>query len=116
VKLLFDANLSPALVKELDADFRESEHVRALGLQAAPDADIWERAKADAFTIVSKDTDFRELSFVKGHPPKVIWLDVGNAGTNQIVALIQREGHRITEFEQDGNASLLILSLAANAV
>lgn len=116
MKPLFDANLSPALVKLLEADFPSSEHVRAIGLQAAPDTDIWDRAKADGFTIVSKDTDFRERSFVEGHPPKVIWLDVGNAGTDQIVALIQSERQRIIEFEQRADASLLILSLGANAV
>lgn len=116
MKLLFDANLSPALVTAVGTEFRDSAHVRTLGLRAASDADIWNRAKVDGFTIVSKDTDFRELSFVKGFPPKVIWLDVGNAGTEQIVALIQRERPRIDEFERQSEASLLILSLGANAV
>ena len=36
------------------------------------------------FAIVSKDSDFREGSFAEGHPPKVIWLAVGNAGTAEI--------------------------------
>ncbi len=116
MKLLFDANLSPALVKTLSTVFPASAHVRALGLRAAPDAAIWDRAKADGFTIVSKDTDFRERSFVEGLPPKVIWLDVGNAGTEQIAALIQRERQRIEEFGHRAEASLLILSLGANAV
>jgi predicted nuclease of predicted toxin-antitoxin system len=31
---------------------------------------IWEHAKSHGFAIVSKDTDFRERSFVEGFPPK----------------------------------------------
>jgi len=43
---------------------------------------------------VSKDTDFRERSFVEGFPPRIIWLDVGNAGTRSIADLLRRERHR----------------------
>jgi hypothetical protein len=46
----------------------------------------------------------------------VVWLDVGNAGTGDIIALVQRERHRILEFEGQPDAALLILSLGASAV
>ena len=49
MKLLFDANLSPALVKLLEADFPGSAHVRAIGLQAAPDSQIWDHANSVTF-------------------------------------------------------------------
>lgn len=116
MKALFDANLSPALVKALDLQFPNSAHVRNVGLRTAADDEIWNYAKVNGFTIVSKDTDFRERSFVEGAPPKVIWLDVGNAGTDEIVSLVQRERRRILEFEGQLDASLLILSLGASAV
>ena len=77
---------------------------------------IWEYAKAHAFMIVSKDTDFRERSFVEGFPPKVIWLDVGNAGTGQIEALLRGERQRIEHFESSSDASFLILSSGAPAI
>lgn len=48
---------------------------------------------------------------MEGAPPEVIWLDVGNAGTDEIVTLVQRERRRILEFEGQLDASLLILSL-----
>jgi len=116
VKLLFDANLSPALVDGLGSAYPNSTHVRDVGLRTAADAAIWNYAKANGFAIVSKDTDFRERSFVEGFPPKVIWLDVGNAGTEQIVALVQRERLRVDAFDRQVDASLLILSLGASAV
>jgi predicted nuclease of predicted toxin-antitoxin system len=64
---------------------------------------------------VSKDTDFRERSFVEGFPPKVVWLDVGNAGTAQIEALLQRERERVEHFGQSADESLLILSFGVLA-
>ena len=45
--------------------------------------------------IVSKDTDFRERSYVEGFPPKTIWLDVGNAETVAIAELLRRECGRV---------------------
>ena len=116
MKALFDANVSPALVRALNLQFPNSSHVRDIGLRTATDDEIWNYSKANEFTIVSKDTDFRERSFVRGAPPKVIWLDVGNAGTSDITALVQRERHRILEFEGQPDAALLILSLGASAV
>lgn len=116
MKLLFDANLSPALVTGLRAEFPGSSHVRDVGLRSASDAEIWEYAKTHDFAIASKDTDFRERSFVEGFPPKVIWLDVGNAGTASIEALLRSEQQRVEAFALATDASLLILSIGASAV
>ena len=66
--------------------------------------------------IVSKDTDFRERSYVEGFPPKVIWLDVGNAGTAEIVQLLTRERPRLEQFDRMEGTSLLILSIGLTAI
>ena len=68
------------------------------------------------FAIVSKDTDFRERSYVEGLPPKVIWLDVGTAGTVVIAELLKRERQRIERFEAGHETSLLILSIGPTAI
>jgi predicted nuclease of predicted toxin-antitoxin system len=116
VRLLFDANLSPALATRLRAEFPASTHVRDAGLRAGTDQEIWDYAKANGLVIVSKDTDFRERSFVEGFPPKVVWLDVGNAGTEPIAVLLQTERQRVERFGESPDTSLLILSLGARAV
>jgi len=116
VKLLFDANLSPALVGRLAGAFPESTHIRDIGLREAPDEAIWDYAKLNGMAIVSKDSDFRERSFVEGFPPKVIWLDVGNAGTTKVASLLQRERGRIEEFNASADSSLLVLSLDSAAI
>ncbi len=116
MKLLFDANLSPALVAHLRAPYPGSLHVRDIGLRAGSDAQIWERAKAEAFVIVSKDTDFRERSFVEGFPPKVIWLNLGNAGTLEIAARLRDAQVALTDFVADPNGSLLVISTDGRTV
>ncbi len=63
------------------------------------------------FTIVSKDNDFRQLAFVRGAPPKVIWLSVGNAPTQQIAHLLSGASARIASFDADPQTSLLVLEV-----
>lgn len=116
MKLLFDENLSPRLVRLVATDYPESVHVRDVGLKGHVDDDLWQFARRSGFTIVSKDTDFRERSYVEGFPPKVIWLDVGNAGTQVVAQLLANELERARQFEMDEEASMLILSLSKNAV
>ena len=116
MKILLDANLSPALVARLAAEYPGSSHVRDVSLRSALDAQIWDYAKTHGFVIASKDTDFRERSFVEGFPPKVIWLDVSNAGTDPIEALLRGEQRRVETFAAATDASLLILSIGVRAV
>jgi len=116
VKLLFDENLSPGLIRSLEKEHPGSSHIRTLGLLGATDRAIWERARLDRYTIVSKDNDFRQLSFVHGAPPKVIWLAVGNAGTEAILYFLRSQRVAIQAFETDTEASLLVLTLAESAV
>jgi predicted nuclease of predicted toxin-antitoxin system len=116
VKLLFDENLSPKFVQAFASEYPGSAHVRTLGLRGATDVAIWERARQDAYAIVSKDNDFRQISVLRGAPPKVIWLSVGNAGTEAIARFLRSRHKEIQSFESDEGASLLVLALAENAV
>ena len=70
MKLLLDQNLSRHLVGHLRKVFPGSEHVSAVGLQDATGDEIWEYAGEHDLGIVSKDSDFRQLSFLHGPPPK----------------------------------------------
>jgi predicted nuclease of predicted toxin-antitoxin system len=116
VILLFDENLSPKLSRMLASEYPGSQHVGEVGLRGADDRQIWDYARAGGFAIVSKDTDFRERSFVEGFPPKVIWLDVGNAETRMIAGLLRRERGRVDAFARQDETSFLILSIGASAV
>ena len=109
MKLLIDENLSFRLAAQLAADYPGSTHVRDAGLRGASDDAVWDFAREHGFSIVSKDNHFRQRAFVEGHPPKIVWLDVGNAGTAEIGSLVQAERERLLAFERDPDESLIVL-------
>jgi len=111
MKLLFDENLSWRLVGLLGAEYPDSSHVDEQGLSGQPDSAIWTLARSDGFVIVSKDNDFRQLSFLRGAPPKVVWLSVGNASTARIAALLRAQAGVLDRFDMDSDASLLVLTI-----
>ena len=109
MKLLFDQNLSRKLPARLADIYPESVHVYELNLAEADDAQIWEYAKTNGLTIVSKDTDFQPRSLLYGSPPKFIWLRVGNCSTAEIESLLRRSSPIIHTFLNDASESHLIL-------
>jgi predicted nuclease of predicted toxin-antitoxin system len=113
VKLLFDENLSHRLLTRLAANFSGSEHVEQAGLRGRADIEIWEYARVHGLAVVSKDNDFRQLSVLKGSPPKVVWLSVGNAGTEAIAEFLQHNSDRIATFGRSDDENLLVLELTS---
>jgi len=116
VKLLFDENVSARLPGLLHDDYPGSVHVRDVGLLGASDGQIWAHAREHGFVIVSKDDDFRQRSFLEGAPPKVVWLQVGNAGTTAIAELLRERAPRLRQFEREEESALLIVSVSRRAV
>ena len=110
LKLLFDQNLAPRLVARLVDLFPDFEHVRDAGLAVADDKAVWEHAKAGGLAIVSKDADFRQLSFLHGSPPKVVWPRVGNRSTSHIEAILRAHAADLEAFDADPVASMLVLT------
>jgi predicted nuclease of predicted toxin-antitoxin system len=100
VKLLFDHNLSPRLVNRLADLHPHSSHALALGLDQAPDLAVWEKARQDGYTIVTKDSDFADLSVLRGFPLKVIWIRIGNCTTEQVERLLRANHQAVAAFEQ----------------
>ena len=110
MKVLFDENVSPRLVAALTDVFPGSVHVRDIGLARATDAAIWVYARDRGLTIVSKDSDFHQVSFLRGPPPKVIWIRRGNCSTADIETLLRSNRTEILAFEADEEAAFLALS------
>ena len=110
MKLLFDENVSPRLVAGLSDVFPGSVHVRDVGLDRATDAGIWGYARDHDLSIVSKDSDFHQVSFVRGPPPKVIWIRRGNCTTADIEALLRSNQTGILAFAAEADAAFLALS------
>jgi predicted nuclease of predicted toxin-antitoxin system len=109
LKLLFDQNLSPRLVKALSDLFPDAQHVFQLGLAEQGDSAIWEYAKLNGLTIVSKDSDFVLQSLLYGAPPKVIHLQVGNCPTSAIEKLLRDNLDLIHELDESGEKTCLTI-------
>ena len=109
VRLLFDQNLSYRLVAALGDLFPDSVHARDIGLASADDDAVWRHAREAGMTIVTKDGDFHQMSFVHGPPPKIVWLRVGNCTTDEAEALIRLNARSISSFVEDAEESLLVI-------
>ena len=110
MKLLLDQNLSPLLVSRIYDLFPGTMHVRELGLARADDTRIWNHAQDHQFTIVSKDSDFHQMSFMLGPPPKVIWIRRGNCSTAEIERVLRSRRAEILAFANDPETAFLALS------
>jgi predicted nuclease of predicted toxin-antitoxin system len=113
VKLLFDENLSPRLPGVLADTYPGSAHVHGCGLGNADDSAIWQYAKDNDFTIVSKDSDFQERGVLHGQPPKFIWLRAPNCSSQEIENLLRTALPIIQRFIQEGQESCLVLGVRA---
>ena len=109
MKLLFDQNLSPRLARSLAGVYPGSTHVMDAGLSEADDRTIWTFAKERGFTIVSKDGDFRQLSFLAGPPPKVVWVRLGNCTTDDIATVLRRRADDLRDFASAPEAAFLVV-------
>jgi predicted nuclease of predicted toxin-antitoxin system len=108
VKLLFDQNLSPKLVRTLADLFPYSAHVDPLGLGTASDDVVWDYCLKHEFTVVTKDEDYSTLSVLRGFPPKILWLTLGNCSTRQIEDLFRKQIDQIRQFELEASGVLIL--------
>jgi len=106
--LLFDANLSPLLAQSLSSLYPQCIHVQEIGLRAK-DSEIWDFALQNDFAIVTKDTDFEAMSFLRAPPGKVILITLGNCATERVADLLESEEQRIQEFLTHPLETLLII-------
>ena len=109
MKLLLDENLSARLVGLLIDLYPGSSHVADEGLVGAPDEALWTHAAQHGFTLVTKDEDFHRLSVLRGAPPKIVWIRLGNCATADIARLLRFRAPLIAAFVDDPNATFLAL-------
>jgi predicted nuclease of predicted toxin-antitoxin system len=107
MKLLFDANLPKRLVRLVEIKFPSSLHVVDAGLLTASDQKIWDYARSNGFTIVSKDSDFADLVILRGHPPIVVWLRLGNASVERITVSLKAKFNAIEMAANDPAAGII---------
>lgn len=92
MKIWIDAQLSPAIAAWINRTFDEveAESVRSLGLRDSTDLEIYNRAKQENATVMSKDDDFIELIDQGGSPPKLIWVTCGNTSNAKMREILHK--------------------------
>ncbi|MGB9750724.1 MAG: hypothetical protein C0183_04815 [Roseiflexus castenholzii] len=109
MRLLFDHNMSPRLLRSLSDLYPDSSHVSLVGLATADDRTVWQYAQTHDYIIVTKDSDFSDINVLLGFPPKILWLRLGNCTTGDIERAL-RNGHMaITNFAADPTIGTLEL-------
>jgi len=101
VKLLFDQNISFRVLRRILDEFPESSHVKDFDLVSASDEQIWLFSKENEYTFVTFDADFYDFATLYGHPPKVIWLRIGNTSTDNLIRVLTSNANTIKNFIAD---------------
>ena len=109
MRLLFDEQLSEELVSLLADLLPDSLHVRFLGAGGAADLVVCQLARDHGCLLVTKDEDFHRLSVLRGAPPKVVWLRVGNCTTHDVAELLRNRAGDLRTFEAHSEATFLEL-------
>ena len=81
-------------MRQLGTRFPGSAHVYDPALGGATDTVVWEAARRDDFVLVTKDEDFQAVSVFRGHPPKIVWVRLGNASVAATVEFFRLKGDR----------------------
>jgi predicted nuclease of predicted toxin-antitoxin system len=79
-KFLIDVNLPYYFSFWNSADF---EHLWDIN-DEMKDEEVWEYAKTNNLTIISKDSDFSNRIIVSNPPPKVIHIKIGNVTLKEL--------------------------------
>ena len=108
MKLLFDQNISFRILKKVLDIYPKSKQVRELCLENATDIEIYNFSKKNHFTIITFDADFFDLSILKGHPPKIIWIRTGNTTTKYLANILRAKKDIINDFLLDSFGCLEI--------
>jgi len=85
-KYLIDANL-PSKIKVWQTN--ELEFVNKINDEWM-DGEIWDYAKQNNLTIISKDADFSHRIMVSNPPPKIIHIKIGNMKLKDFASVIEK--------------------------
>lgn len=109
MKLLLDHNLSHKVSKKLADVYPDSTQTRLLNFGRIGDSELWFYARTHGYILVTKDRDVAELAVLRGAPPKVVWLRMGNCSAGAIESTLRRNYDAIYELVADPDRVVLEL-------
>ena len=97
MKFLIDNQLPVALARYLTSLGHDCEHVEAVHMESASDAEIWQYASRRDCVLVSKDEDFLYLASSAEGPARFLWVRLGNCRTSALIEAFDRLWPRIEQ-------------------
>lgn len=80
------------------------------GLERASDHEIWQFAKANHYSIATCNSDFHDMSLLRGSPPKLVWLQSGNMSNRGVADLLVAARSHIAAALENENIHFVELS------
>jgi predicted nuclease of predicted toxin-antitoxin system len=90
LRFLVDAQLPPALARQIEALGHAAEHVADCGLATAADREIRAYAATVGAVIITKDEDFVVRKLLESGPP-VVWVRIGNTRRADLLRRIEAD-------------------------
>ncbi|MBA4312786.1 MAG: hypothetical protein C0417_09170 [Chlorobiaceae bacterium] len=84
-------------------------HVSELadGIQL-PDETLWQYAKKENLIVISKDRDFSDFSLLRGSPPQVLYINVGNCSNDRLLLILERVWEETKKALAAGNSLVIV--------
>ena len=110
LQFLVDTQLPPSLAEFFRRRNLDARHVADYPSGSlTPDWEIIEIAQYENRIIITKDNDFWDYFLVKGYPPAVMLLQVGNLKNNELFSLIDKRLKTILSIFTENIEQLIVV-------
>lgn len=110
LKFIVDTQLPPSLASKLLKAGLDAVHTTNYpNGHLMNDKEIRKVAVAENRIIISKDSDFYDYFILKGIPPKILLIELGNISNAQLFSIINTNISEIVNLFENKNASLVML-------
>ncbi|MEN8121704.1 MAG: DUF5615 family PIN-like protein [Bacteroidota bacterium] len=104
MRILCDVHIAIKVAKYFTSKGIETKHVnQILDKWYSQDKDICEYADKNGFTVVTKDTDFKNSHFLNQTPKKLIKVNLGNISTNKLIAILDHILDKLEKLFEENN-------------
>ncbi len=86
-----------------------AEHVNRIGLGAAGDDAVWQRAAQTGAALMTKDEDFAALAERDTSGPQVVWIRVGNISNDALWHAVEPQLNQIIQALDAGERIVEVL-------
>ena len=102
-RFIVDAQLPPALARQLSSKGEGAIHVLDKNMMESSDSLIWELALRENLVIITKDEDFQMRASISTEFPTIIWVRIGNSSKKSLLHFFDKKWERIKQELANGS-------------